>query len=185
MNEFSMYEFAVSQKREGRWIVARIGLIFLYIATGVAMLGMALVTRLFAPLFAFTPILIWLLVFITWRYVSVEYEYTLTSGTLTFAKIYGGRSRRRIFELSLRDAKRIAPLDNEQEAARAAAHRAELVFTGVSSMAAPDIYFMLFDFEDKRGKKRPVIFYFEATAKALSICRFYNPAATVLSNVSR
>ena len=37
-------------------------------------------------------------------------------------------------------------------------------------------------FEDENGKKS--IVYFEATEKAIKICRFYNPAATVTSKVS-
>lgn len=186
MHEFSGYEFVVSQRREGKWILARICLVAFYTLFALTALLLGLQLRLIVPLLAFIPLSLWVLIFITWRYVQVDYEYALVSGTLTFTKIYGNRSRKRIFEMQLRDAVRIAPLADEQEAARGTAYAPEREFVGVSSMCAPDIYFMLFELEDKRShEKRRAIFYFEATAKALSICRFYNASGTVMSPVSR
>ena len=186
MHQFSSYEFAVSQKREGKWIAARVGLIVLYTLFALTVLLLGVKLRLIVPLLAFIPISIWILVFITWRYVQVDYEYSITSGVLSFTKIYGGRQRKRIFEMHLKDAVRIAPLADGDEAARGAAYRPEREFVGVSTMYAPDIYFMLFELDDRKNReKRRAIFYFEATAKALSICRFYNPSGTVMSEVSR
>lgn len=186
MNEFSTYEFAVDQKIEGKWLAARIALIVFYVAVAVGILLAGFGTRIFVPLIALTPVLIWILVFMTWRLVSVEYEYSITSGILTFCKIYGNRSRRVILELDLRQASRIAPLDNEVEAAKAKAWHPEHEFSAISSLKAPDIYFILFEHEDRRQKeKRRTVFYFEATNRALQICRFYNPSATVLTKASK
>ncbi len=186
MHSFSSYEFAVSQKREGKWIAARAGLITFYALFALTALLLGLKLRIIVPLLAFIPISIWILVFITWRYVQVDYEYSIESGSLTFTKIYGNRQRKRIFEMSLKDAVRIAPLGDEHEVARGAAYGPEREFVGVSSMSAPDIYFMLFELDDKRNsEKRRAIFYFEATAKALAVCRFYNPSGTVITEVSR
>ena len=186
MNEFSTYEFAVSQKITGKWLAARVGLIAFYCLYPVIVLLFGMKYSFVAPLLAFIPISLWIIIFITWRYVSVDYEYSVTSGTLTFTKIYGNRSRRKIFEMKLKDAVRIAPLDLEIEAARATDYAPEREFVGVSSMSAPDIYIMLFELCDsKNGEKRRAISYFEATAKMLSVCRYYNPSGTVLSNTTR
>ena len=186
MHEFSTYEFAVEQKTEGKWLAARIGLILFYIAYPVILLLFGMKFSFIAPLLAFIPLSLWVIIFITWRYVSVDYEYSVTSGTLTFTKIYGNRSRRKVFEMNIRDAVAIAPLADEAQAARAGAYRPEREFVGVSSMSAPDVYFMLFELSNKKsGEKRRAIFYFEATAKMLSLCRYYNPSGTVLSHVSR
>ena len=186
MHEFSTYEFAVAQKKEGKWLAARVGLILFYVTYVMAILFIGMKFSFIAPLLAFIPISLWIIVFITWRYVSVEYEYSLTSGTLTFTKIYGNRSRRKIFEMNVRDAVAIAPLADAAQEARGRAYAPEREFVGVSSMCAPDIYFMLFELSNaKSGEKRRAIFYFEATQKMLSICRYYNPSGTVLSHVSR
>ena len=186
MNEFSTYEFVVDQKVEGKWIWAKAGLLFFYISFGIAVVLLGIIYRLIAPMIAFVPISIWLLVFCTWRYTCVEYEYSITSGELTFAKVFGNRSRRRILTLDLRQAVRIAPLDNGEHSAKAAAWKPELEFSAISSPTAPDIYYILFEYGNgEKKEKRRAIFYFEATKRALQICRFYNSSATVLTETTR
>ncbi len=187
MNEFSTYEFAVTQKIEGKWLFARIGLIFFYAAYAVGLLLFGMRYSLIAPLLALIPITLWVIIFISWRYVAVDYEYSITSGVLTFSKIFGNRSRRTVLEIKLRDAVRIAPLDNAEHSARATAWHPEREYSAISSLKAADIYFILFEYENPRDRKekRRAIFYFEATGKALQICRFYNPSATVMTKPSR
>lgn len=186
MSDFSTYEFTASQKNEGKWRLARLGLIALYVIWPLSILLVGMKFSVIAPLLAFIPISTWILVFMTWRRVAVDYEYSLVSGTLTFAKVFGGRSRKKVFEMQLKNAVRIAPLASEAEVARATAYAPEREFMGASSLSAPDVYFMLFELCDPRtGEKRRAIYYFEATQKMLSICRYYNPSATVLSQVSR
>jgi hypothetical protein len=87
--------------------------------------------------------------------------------------------------LKLRDAVRIAPLADEAEAKRAQAYRPEREFSAISSLRAPDVYFILFEFSGNGKERRRAIFYFEATQKSLQICRFYNPSSTVLTKVSK
>lgn len=186
MNEFSTYEFVVRQKIEGKWRAARIALIALYILFPVTVLLLGMKASIIAPLLALIPISLWLIIFMTWRLVSVEYEYSITSGVLTFSKVFGGRSRRKILEITLHDAVRIAPLENKDEAARATKWRPEREYSAISSLRAPDIYFILFeDQASAKKERRRAIFYFEATERALQICRFYNPSGTVMTKPSR
>lgn len=187
MSDFNSFEFAVEQAKEGKWKLARFGMVCLYIlyAAAIAVI-IYLALPAMIPLYALVPITLWIIIFFTWRYVSLEYEYSIMSGELTFSKIYGGRSRREVMKMRLRDASLIAPLDGDVYSAKATAYQPEKEFSAVSSMSAPDIYFMLFELEDeKTGKKSRAIFYFEATAGALKTCRFYNQAATVVTKVSR
>lgn len=181
MNEFSTYEYTVKQKNEGKWIARRVGLIFLYAAFVFAWVVMGLTTRILVPLLALIPVTTGMLIFATWRYVSVEYEYSITSGVLTFTKVFGGRSRKKILEVALKDAILIAPLDDERARAAAERYHPEREFHAISSLSSPDVYFILFEYENKKEKeKRRGILYFEATEKALSICRFYNKSATTV-----
>ena len=187
MQEFSTYEFVVSQKIEGKWRLARFGLLLMYVLFVVVCFAVGITFKVLPPL-ALVPIFTWMLVFFTWRYVSVDYEYSITSGELTFSKIFGNRSRHKELTLTLRDAVRIAPLENAAEAERATAYRPEIEFSAISSLSAPDIYFILFEHkyrEHGKEKTKRAIFYFEATDKALQICRFYNPGSTLRQKVSR
>ena len=79
-----MQEKELYRIKEGKWLAARVGLILFYVTYVMAILFIGMKFSFIAPLLAFIPISLWIIVFITWRYVSVEYEYSLTSGTLTF-----------------------------------------------------------------------------------------------------
>lgn len=187
MNEFSTYEFVVSQRIEGKWRLARIALVAFYVFFVLGCFFAGISFNILPPL-ALVPVFTWMLVFFTWRYVAVEYEYSITSGELTFSKIFGNRSRRTVMRMMLRDAVRIAPLGDAAEAAKAEAYAPEREFSAISSLSAPDIYFATFEYrytEHGKEKKCRAILYFEATARTLQICRFYNPSATVLTKTTR
>lgn len=173
-------EYAVVQRPEGKWRVKRVALIFLYIFVGVAWLvGVVGVLKLW-PLGMFVPLVVWMLVFFTWRFVSVEHEYTMASGVISFAEIYGRRTRRQKAEFKIRELKKIAPMNRTYER-DFDDPRIAIRYDFRGSAASPDSYFFLFTTES--GKTGVVLF--EATAKALKIFRFYNPAATVMSTTLR
>ena len=172
MNEFQTYEIISHQKCEGIWIFKRIALILLYIAYVVTLLTAGLVTRIIVPLLAFIPLTTWMLVFFTWRYTDVDYECSMTSGVLTFSKIFGSRSRKTVFEVSIKSISHIAPyvFDSKKRIDR---YAPEEIYDARSSTRADRQYFALF--EDKKGKKS--LFLFAPDDKMLKILRFYNAAA--------
>ena len=182
MQEFVTYEITREQKNEGKWILARIALITFYIIFVIAVLIAGFITRILWPLLAFIPISLWLLVFITWRYVCVEYEFSATSGTLTYCKIYGNKSRRRILDISLKNAVRITPLSSDTNREFADHYKPECEFNAVSSTRSENVWFILFELDAKSNKdKRRAILYFEPDDKLLRICRYYNPSSTFFS----
>ena len=180
MNEFTTYEFTVSQKHEGRYFWARILLFAAYVLYVIVVVIIGALTRIVAPMLALIPVSVWMLVFFTWRYVNVDYEYSITSGVLTFTKIYGNRSRKKITEIRLKDAQAIAPLGDRLQKSRLEAWGAEQVWSALSSSSAMDAYFITYI----NDKKEKCAFLFEATEKALKICKYYNPP-TVVTPVSR
>ena len=175
MSEFSTYEYVVEQKIEGKWKIKKLGMLLLYVAFIAAWFFFGFWSHLF-PLLALMPITLWMLVFFTWRYVKVEYEYSMTSGDAVFSNIYGSRSRKKIVEFRLKDCSLIAPLETHGHKVRD--FEPEKVYRALSSQKAQDAYFALFEKDGKRS-----VVYFEAMAKALKICRFYNAFATVMSKV--
>ena len=176
MNESTNYtEYVVSQKAEGKWMLRRLLLIGLYVVFSIAWLIVVVGVLMIWPLGMFTPLLTWMLVFFTWRYVSVEHEYVMSSGVITFSDIYGRRTRRQKAEFRIKELTKIAP------AAEYEAKDTEIVYDFRGSEKSPDSYF--FTFRDENGKNGTV--FFEATAKSLKIFRFYNPSATVMSDTLR
>lgn len=179
MNEFLTYEYAVApDKRSGAQRKKKIIFYLIYIFFTAALLFLVFtVGMLFLPLFALAPIAVWLLVFLTWRFTDPEYEYSITSGELTFSVIYGGRTRKKVFEQAVRSMVAVAPLDDIHRD-KILDYKPTRIYEGASSHASPDAYFALFENDD--GER--CVYYFEATARALKILRHYN-AKTVIKEV--
>lgn len=110
MNDFERYEYVVTPKKDKKNATGRFLLIIGYVLFIIGWLFFGLLTRIFIPLLALIPLSTWFLVFATWRYVNVEYEYVIESGVITFSKIYGGKSRKKILVFDIRDAESILPL---------------------------------------------------------------------------
>ena len=181
MEEFQTYEYVVAPKKSGKYQLKRLLLMLSYVLYVVVLLAVGLIVKLIVPLLALIPLSLWIIVFFTWRYVSVEHEYSIVSGEMTVADIYGGRSRKDLVVFRLKECAMIAPAHERQWQERAELFGAEKVYSALSSPDAPDAYFAAF--ENEKGAK--CIVYFEATERALRICRFYNPSATVMTQVSR
>ena len=181
MNEFETYEYVIKQKNTGKTRLMKVLFVCGYVLFVAVMMSVAVVTRLGAPIVALTPFGLALIIFFSWRYTSVEFEYSFTSGEVTVSKIFGGRTRRELISFRLRDCSMIAPATDRVGKDRAAAFRADETVTALSEPDAPDAYFAAF--EDQDGKKGLV--YFEATQKSLRICHFYNASATTLTKVSK
>ncbi len=175
MNEYQSFEYTVRQKCEGMLLLKRIFFILCYIALVLVWLIIGLKTKIIAPLVIFIPLTLFVLIRITWKYTKVEFEISLISGILSLSEIYGGRSRKTIFEIPLKSIDAIAPYDDEGYE-RVLRYAPELEYSALSSKNAEDVYFALF--EDTNEKK--VIFLFECDSeeKFLKICKFYNPSAT-------
>ena len=177
MSEFSTYEYAVSEKKTVKLLLKKLCLLFIYFLFVVAWFIFGFVSKFF-PLLALMPVTLWMLVFFTWRYVNVEYEYSMTSGDITFSKIYGNRQRKKVIEFKIKDCTLIAPFDKSE--AKARDYSPEKVYYMLSDINAPSAYVALLE---KDGKHIAVCF--EATEKALKICRFYNAPATVIADVKK
>ena len=189
MNDlFSTYEFVVAQKAEGRFLRRRILFILMYVAYVAAFLTVGIITRIGIPLVALVPVTTWIIIFFTWRYVQVEYEYSITSGILVFTEIYGGRSRKKMMEVYIKDVTAALPLDDPHTERVVDGFAPDVVYSAIPSKKAEDTYVLLFvDEKEKKakGKGTNVAFTFVATTQALKVLKYYNPHATTVVPVSR
>lgn len=180
MNDLhSTYEYAVAKKREGAYKWARVWLIIGYIFYVITFFSVGVMSKLLVPCIALVPVTTWIVIYFTWRYVNIDYEYSTTSGIITFSKIFGNRSRKTVTEIVIKNAVAIAPLTNTLQKSKLDAYAPEIVYNALSTADVEDGYFMIY--EDESGRK--CAFLFEATAQMLKICRYYNPSATVVTQV--
>ena len=104
-----MYEYVVSPAKQPIWKLKRTLAVIGYIVYAVTVFSVGAYTKLLLPMMALVPLSTWILVFFTWRYVAVEYEYSFVSGTMTLTKILGGRARKKVLEVRIKELHTIAP----------------------------------------------------------------------------
>ena len=165
------YEYTVGQKKTAALTLKRVALIACYVLWAAGLLLLGIKIKLIVPLLALVPLSLWILVFLTWRWTQIEYEFSCFAGTLTVSRILGGRSRRTLAEITLRNLISLRPCD-EESSARAESQATRRAVFALSSTDADGIYVALWsDGDDRR------VLYFEPTDKALRIIRSANFSA--------
>lgn len=167
------FEYAVREAPSATLRLKKIALISAYVLWGVLFFAVGALTRLLVPVLALVPLSIWIFVFFTWRYTEVEYEYSFFSGTLTVARILGGRTRRTLLEVTIRDLAAVFPYTDEN-VQKAEQFGAETTWLAASGMDAPDLYVALW--QDRETEKKCML-CFNANEKAIKIMRYYNISA--------
>ena len=175
MSEFNTFEFVVDEKAEGKRklvkVLGRLGLISIIVAW-------VIFSFLTYPGFAILAVVYLGLVLYFWKIFNCELEYSMTSGIMTFSRIYGGMKRKKVLDLFIKDMREIAPRTPESDAKLHGCGIAK-TYSFSSHSTADDQYYALFE---KDGQL--CVVYFEATEKTLKILRYYNPV-TVVTKVSR
>ncbi|MBQ9785773.1 MAG: hypothetical protein IJW29_09755 [Clostridia bacterium] len=169
----SPYEYTVAQAKSKSLRLKKLALIAAYVLWALAVFLVCSMTRLFVQLIALVPISLWILVFFTWKYTQVEYEYSFFSGKLTVTKILGGRTRKKLVEVMIRDINAIFPYENVH-VSRAEKWNANVSVYAASSLQAPELYLALWENEES-GKR--YLLCFEPNEKALKIMKYYNMSA--------
>ncbi len=174
MEDQNLYEYVTSPKKQTSFRIKRLLMLLGYVVYVVALLTVGFTTRLLVPMLALVPLSTWILVWLTWRYVAVEYEYSFAGGMMVLSYIYGGKSRKKIAEIRIKDMSMIAPFEGDyiKEAEKYAPERT-IDFT--SDLQRDDVYFALYETADARRG----ILYFEATDQTLKIMRYYNSMALI------
>ena len=161
------YVYTVEKKVQGRYRLARTGMIALYTLFVLLYLLLGIVT--IPHLLALTPLLTWILYLATWRYCCISYRYEFASGQLRFFVVYQYRKTVLRYTAVVKDALAIGPYE--------AGMRTE--GTGTKTLdfrAAPgESYCLLF-----RTERGEVLVLFDATAKLVGLLRRYNQKTRVV-----
>ncbi len=168
----SPYEYVVTPKMTPALRIKKLIFVALYILWGGGLLIVgATVGKLFLPLLAFIPVTLWILIFFTWRYTQVAYEYSFWGGELKVRRLLGERSGKKLAEVKIRDLKHIylCHADNREKIKDFSAD------TEIFAASSPDserLVALLWTDENNKN----VILYFEADEKAIRILKYYKPS---------
>ena len=159
--ELANYEYTVAQKSEGKWSIYRWLMLSGYVLFAAGYFIAAYLSG-FIPLVAILPLLLWILVYFTYRYVKPEYKYEISEAYLKFYRIYGKKAKE-VTRIRICDADFIIPLESAiTEIQRYSPSR---TYSAIPSKDSADL---------KNDSKDACAFMFKATAEALKCLKFYN-----------
>ena len=178
--ESQVLEYIVKKKNEGALLAKRIALVIGYI---LLFLILAIVILNFSPTILQIPFFLLdaafcaLVAFVSWKFVSPEYEIVFESGEMNVTVIYGKSIRRRLLSCAVNSLLEFGYYDDDayEKLCRMSLRKN---FICVSSLSAPIIYYAIVDI----GKDRSVI-YFEADERAIKYLKQQNSAAGRAGNI--
>ena len=124
-------------------------------------------------LIALVPVTLWMVVWLTWRFTQVEYEYSFFAGELTVSRVLGNRTRKTLTKVRIQKFSSVFEA-TELNQSKIEAFAAENTIMAVSEAKAEGIWVALW--EDADSGKRMAL-YFEPNEKAIRILKYYNASA--------
>ncbi len=173
MSELQTYERLITQKTTGKLFWQKLSLITTYFLWLALCFSICTRTGITAPMLIFIPLSTAVLIFFTWKYVQVEFEYILGGNTFFLTRIYGKRKRKPLLEVPLKSTLLIAP-SNADSIKKAETLSPTDTVWAISSPKAQNIWFLIYD-EDKEKR---IMLFFEADDRSLRILRHSCPRVT-------
>lgn len=162
---FNYGEYVVTQKKEGRNKRHRALLLCLYFLFGFSFSVVFLALKL-VPVIAIMPLLLWIIVHFTWKYVNVEYKYTIEKGEISFFKVYSASDEKKVLAFKLADAHTVLPLSTADAAIADYAPERTIDFRG--TVKAVNVAAVLVEID-----RRKIAVYFETCKKTVSLINLY------------
>ena len=167
------FEYTVAEANNKALKTKKLLFIVGYVAYGAIILALGATTKLFLPLMCFIPLSLWIIVWLTWRFTQVEYEYSFFSGELTVNRILGNRTRKTMTKVRIQQLSAVFPA-TELNQSKVEAFGVQNTIMAVSEANAEGIWIALW--EDAESGKRMAL-YFEPNEKSIKILKYYNAAA--------
>ena len=133
----------------------------------------AVLTSINPYLIALVPVTLWMVIWLTWRFTQVEYEYSFFSGALTVSRVLGNRTRKKLLEIRIQNFSSVFEA-TEMNQSKIEAFAAENTIFAASEAKAENLWVALWT--DAESGKRMAL-YFEPNEKAIKILKYYNASA--------
>ena len=172
MNELQTYETVVTEQGRGA-ILRRLAWVLGYVIFFSLFIVWSATQGISFPILILGALLTGSAVLFTWKYTSLEYEYSVTGNYFSLAKIYGKRTRKAVWEIDLKRATLIAPCTEEYRSQAEKSSPSRILHV-TSQADAPNTWLLLWNDEAEDAN---MVLIFEANDKLLSILRRVSPRA--------
>ena len=169
MADIQYYERVIKAQEGGKRFLPRAVAICGYIFILTLWLVIAVRVGISASLLMLIPLSVLTAVWLTWKYTSIEYEYSFTAGIFTFSKIYGKTKRKTVFEADLKTLVSAVPYDERA----VETSNARSVINAIVTESCPNPCVCIFEENDKR-----TCVILDCDEMSARILRFFKPSAT-------
>ncbi len=173
-------EYIIKPKNQGKTLLKKafaiIGYVFLALILALLILALS-PPLLYIPFFLVAAAFVALTVFVTWKFLCLEYELIISGGEMTVSVIYGRAITKRLVSVPINSFLHVGEYDDTAYEALCQMSL-QRNYVCVSSMSAQKMFYAVFD----DGKDRCVI-YFEAPDNAIRALRQANAAAFRAGNI--
>ena len=165
------FEYAVAEAKNKALKLRKTLLILGYIVYVVVFFAIFVSINIF--MCAFVLISSIAVVWLTWRFTQIEYEYSFFAGELTVNRILGNRTRKNLTKVRIQAFSAVFAA-TELNQSKIEAFAAEKTIFAASEAKAENLWVALW--EDAESGKRMAL-YFEPNEKAIKILKYYNASA--------
>ena len=167
------FEYTVAEANNKALKTKKTLFIVAYVAYVAIVFAIGSMTKILLPFLCFIPLSLWFIIWMTWRFTQVEYEYSFFSGALTVNRILGNRTRKKMMEVRIQAFSAIFQA-TEANQSKIEAFEAETTILAASAADAENLWVALWN--DAENGKRCAL-YFEPNEKAVKILKYYNASA--------
>ena len=172
----SPYEYAVDVKNR-RQKLKKVGFIAAYALYVIVVFVVGAIVKLILPLLAFVPLSTWILVWLTWKYTQLSYEYSFFKGELTVKRVFGTNKKSTLANVKIKELIDVRYCNGQNMSDISA----DKVIFAASSESAERL--AVATWKNEQGEKTAL--YFEADEKAMKILHYYNSAIDISQSCSR
>ena len=160
------YEYSVCVKNKSLKI-KKISFIIAYAMYIILVFVIGAIAKIIVPLLAFVPLSTWVIVWLTWKYTQLSYEYSFFKGEITVSRVYGTDKKSILAKVKIKDltemycfkeAENVSDVSSDQSIFAARSEHEERLTAVVWT----------------NEKNERVALFFEADQKALKIIHYYN-----------
>ncbi len=167
MADIQYYERVLKAQKPSAGFKLKAMMIGIYVLLLTLWLIIIVRVGLTASLLMLIPLSVVTVVILTWKYTSVEYEYSFTSGIFTFSKIYSSSKRKAVFETEIKFLTSAQPYSEST----AAGIRADEAINAIPAGDGVTPYICIFEENDKTAAV--ILDMDEMTAR---IFKFFKPS---------
>ena len=160
------YSVEVKNKKQKR---KKISFVAAYVAYVIIVFGVGAATRIIVPFLAFVPLSTWVIVWLTWKYTQLSYEYSFFKGEITVTCVFGTNKKNVLANIKIKKLTEVRYF-NSDEGEKISDISADRVVFAARSEQAERLAVLRWT-EDDGGE---AVLFIELDETAYKIIHYYN-----------